>query len=199
MICGVVLICLILSYVLTPRATYEAHMMAEVYANNEEYDMVFLGPSSTYCAIDTNALNENKTCFVLGSGSQTPLQAYYLLAEAYKSHRIKKVVLTLNYPVLFANDDMNATLIISDQMKVSKNRNDLILAGTDEASYLFRPYSILTRYHDTIYKEWKTYIMRIITKNRLEGYEGSGFWAFPDGAAPCGPPFSGGTAPRSPR
>lgn len=127
---GVVALCnKILTYILVDDTdSYTRLTLHELYNQEENIDILFLGTSHCYRSLDTSITDEifGTNTFNCGSSGQELDGSYALLIEAGKKHDLKKVYLEMYYDTYGYNNDertlMTSTYIVSDYMKPSLNR-----------------------------------------------------------------------------
>ncbi|MCI8484084.1 MAG: hypothetical protein HFH41_07060 [Lachnospiraceae bacterium] len=114
-------------------SSYTRVTLHELYHQEKNVDVLFLGSSHTYRSLDpgiTDEIFETNT-FNGGTSSQAWDGSYALLVEAGKHHDLKKVYLEMYYDVAGENykerTQMTQTYIISDYMKPSVNRVSYLL------------------------------------------------------------------------
>lgn len=153
--------------------SYTRIMMHELYHQEENIDVLFLGSSHCYRSLNpqiTDALFDTNT-FNAGSSLQGLDGTYALLKEAGKYNDLKKVYVELYYGIpletFSTRNDLTAVYLISDYMRPSLSRMQLLLkAGSSE--HLFNSF-VLGR------REWEklfdfSYIAELNEKKRSASY-----------------------------
>lgn len=130
-------------YLLTDDTrSYTRLMMHEMYNQDENIDVLFLGSSHCYRSLNPAVTDEIWSCntFNAGSSLQGLDSSYALLVEAHKQYNLQQVYVELYYGVtneIFHNrTDMTATYLISDYMKPSLNRTRLLLNASTSEYYV---------------------------------------------------------------
>lgn len=153
--------------------SYTRTMMHELYHQEENIDVLFLGSSHCYRSLDpriTDVIFDGNT-FNGGTSLQGLDGTCALLKEAGKYNDLKKVYVELYYGIpletFSTRDDLTAVYLISDYMRPSLNRIQLLLnAGTPD--HLFNSF-VLGR------REWEklfdiNYMLRLNEKKRSAAY-----------------------------
>lgn len=119
----------ILWYILVDDTNaYTRTTLHELYTQEENIDILFLGSSHCYRSLDTTITDNvfNTNTFNAGTSQQVYDGSYALLVEAGKHYDLKEVYVELYYDLAGTNYDertqMTQTYIISDYMKPSFNR-----------------------------------------------------------------------------
>lgn len=120
--------------------SYTRVMMHEFY-DQDNIDIVFCGASLCYRSFDTNVLDSElkANTFNAGSSSQTIAVTYYLLKDCLDRYNVDHVFVELS-PIMasiYKDDitDMTGVYIITDYMRMSTNKIQLLFAESDPASY----------------------------------------------------------------
>lgn len=124
-----VILCLLLSilnFYLYNDNTYTRVMFHEMY-DSEQIDMVFIGSSNVYRHFDPEVWDESlgMHTFNLGTSSQTPDDAYYIMKELFKSQSPKYCVYGINSILLLdmdVYDNPTKSYIVFDYLKPSINK-----------------------------------------------------------------------------
>ena len=98
----VFIICdVLISYALVPYGTRSEVMWWE-YRNAEAIDTIFIGDSLTQRGIDPAVVDANYDCTSLnmGTNTQEPVESYLALRQAFKDHKIKRVIYGFEIAVL---------------------------------------------------------------------------------------------------
>ena len=140
---AIVLIGKLLRYILVDDSTsYTRIMLHELYSQDENIDVLFLGSSHVYRSIDTKIMDRMLNCntFNAGTSSQRLDGSYTLLKEVCKYNDIKEVYLDMYYWVMQEPDDMDEmnpveTYIISDYMRPSLNKYTYIAESTNKETW----------------------------------------------------------------
>ena len=126
----------LLCYILVDDTeSYTRIMLHEMYNQEENIDILFLGSSHSYRSLNpqiTDAIFDANT-FNAGTSSQRWDGSYALLVEAGKQNDLKKVYVDMYYDMAGTNyydrTDLTSTYIISDYMKPSVNRASYLLSS----------------------------------------------------------------------
>lgn len=108
--------------------SYTRLTMNELYHQEANVDVLFLGTSHCYRSLDTSVTDKilGVNTFNCGSSGQELDASYALLVEAGKKYDLKKVYLEMYYNTYgYDNDErtvMTSTYIVSDYMKLSMNK-----------------------------------------------------------------------------
>ena len=91
----------LISYVLVPYGTKSEVMWWE-YRNTEELDTIFIGDSLTQRGIDPAVVDANYDSHSLNmaTNTQEPVESYLALREAFKDHKVKRVIYGFEIAVL---------------------------------------------------------------------------------------------------
>lgn len=117
-------------------------MMHEMYTQEEDIDVLYLGSSHCYRSLIPEVTDGifNANTFNAGTSLQQLDATYAMLVETAKTNDLKKVYVELYYGVngeIFAErTDMTATYLISDYMKPSINKFQLILNASSSEHYV---------------------------------------------------------------
>lgn len=115
----------------TYNGSYTYRMMQEMYNYEDNIDVLFLGSSHMYRSLDpqktSSIIGEN--AFNAGSSVQGMNTSYYLLQEVLKYHKVNTVVLDTNIAVSNVKETESSVFYISDYMKNSKTKFELIKSG----------------------------------------------------------------------
>lgn len=143
----ILLICIIflcfikgLNFLLVDDAdSYTRITMHELYNQERNIDILFLGSSHCYRSFDTQIIDKyfGENTFNAGSSSQALDGSYALLVEAGKHNKLNKVFLELYYDavkeVYSERTELTSTYIISDYLRPSINKYRYLLsAGSKE-------------------------------------------------------------------
>lgn len=119
----------LLAYILIDDAdSYTRLTLNELYNQEADVDVLFLGTSHCYRSLDTSVTDKilGVNTFNCGSSGQELDASYALLVEAGKKYDLKKVYLEMYYNTYGYNNDertiMTSTYIVSDYMKPSVNK-----------------------------------------------------------------------------
>lgn len=114
------------NYYLYNDNTYTRVMLYEMY-NAEQIDVAFIGSSNVYRHFDTEIWDKDlgMCTFNLGTSSQTPDDAYYVMKEVFKNQSPKYCIYGIN-SILFLDMDIYndpiKSFIIFDYLKPSFNK-----------------------------------------------------------------------------
>lgn len=169
--------------------SYTRIALHEMY-EEENIDVLFLGSSHVYRALDPYILDEmwGVNTFNMGSSSQQPITSYYLLKEVINHHEVSKVYVEMFYDLLWGNQDYESPTsiyIISDYMKMSLNKMDYIWS-TGKEDYLVHGLILGRRNWDKLFdlkyqkelfkkKMSQNYLSYAYVKGIEEEYKGKGF------------------------
>ncbi len=143
-ICSILAVNSILSYVLIDDAEDEVRYAMHEFYEQEGIETLFLGSSHVFCGYDPRILDE-----VLGENTYlaaTPVQkidgSYYLLKEALKDNDIKKVYLDMfhwqykDIPAERSSMQMVYIYCITDNMKNNWNKIEFLLNASGSEHYI---------------------------------------------------------------
>ncbi|MBZ9686373.1 DUF1574 domain-containing protein [Clostridium estertheticum] len=172
----VILISILLSlnWLFIFKTGYRNNLYQGLYANTgDKYDVVFLGSSHMHAAMSPNLLWKDYgiTSFNYATAGEPIDVTYYLLKEILKKQEKPVVVVDLYYLGLTEKYGEEGYIsYVLDNMKMSKNKVDAILATTpkDERQNYFVPF---IRYHN----RWKELSKDDIQFNNLDNYFEKGF------------------------
>lgn len=132
-----------LTYVLIDDTDrYSRIMIHELYNQDENIDILFLGSSHSFTSINPKITDVgfNKNTFNAGTSGQRLDGSYALLVEANKLYDIEEVYLELYYGLMkqTISDRVNPTemYLISDYMKPSINKYRYICCGTEKQHWI---------------------------------------------------------------
>lgn len=119
------------------------YMMHDLYSEEDNIDVLFLGTSHSFCSLDpeiTDAIFKMNT-FNAGSQSQDFDGSLTLLKEVCKHHDVKKVYLEMFFEHSIAEEYTNRTelervWVLSDYMKPSINKYDFLIHGVPKEYYV---------------------------------------------------------------
>lgn len=114
-------------------------MFHEFYQKQDDIDTFFIGPSHTFRGIDAEqvSLHTGRQCFDLSTSSQRLSASYFLLKEAEKYYDTDSVYLEVSLSALAARAQADTpTYIITDYMKRSENKYQLLTANVEPEQYL---------------------------------------------------------------
>ncbi len=117
-------------------------MMHEMYTQEEDIDVLYLGSSHCYRSLIPEVTDTifNANTFNAGTSLQQLDATYAMLVETAKTNDLRHVYVELYYGVngeIFADrTDMTATYLISDYMKPSFNKLQLILNAGSSNHYV---------------------------------------------------------------
>ena len=129
-------------FLIDDTASYTRLMLHELYTQNQNIDVLFLGSSHCYRSLDPAITDQifGKNTFNGGSSSQKLDASYTLLVEAGKRNKLQEVYLELYYANLQGDSldertDLTSTYLISDYMKPSPNRLSFLLKASQPEYY----------------------------------------------------------------
>lgn len=128
------IVVLSLDFVFKTNNTYTYKMLNEMYEENTNIDAVILGSSHAYKSFDTTIANDimGLNTFNAGSSVQGMNTSYYLLKEISKYHKLKYVFLDTNPAVYKVSANDSNVYYVSQYMKNSKNKFDLLKSAGNE-------------------------------------------------------------------
>lgn len=180
-IATVLFINMILEYATVNDVEYYTRLMIhELYHQEKNIDVLFLGPSRCYRALNpsiTDAIFGENT-FNAGSSAQCWDGSYALLVEAGKQNNLKKVYVEIGHnPRLDAvykeRKELTSTYIISDYMRPSLNKVRYLLNASGE-EYWMSSFFPLRR-------NWKNLfnipeVLNTLEQKRSETYRNFQYW-----------------------
>ena len=104
---------------------YSRAMLQDLYRQEENIDLLFLGPSHCYRSFDPMLLTDELgiQCFNAGSSQQLYDGSYYMLREAAKTNRLQTVLLEVSNGNTQSSDQVpEACYLLTDYMKNSPER-----------------------------------------------------------------------------
>lgn len=155
-------------------------MMHELYTQEENMDVLFLGSSHCYRALNTQVTDEifGENTFNGGSSSQGLDGSLVVLKEAAKTNEIKKVYLELYYDICNrgykGRTNLTQTYIISDYMKPSLNRISYLLNASSSEHY-GNSFILPRRNWKKLFK--KDYITKLVKKKLTDEYRNYEYFA----------------------
>lgn len=148
-------------------------MMHELYSQEENIDVLFLGSSHCYRSLIPYEADRlmNKNTFNAGSSSQSLDISYELLKEASKKNRIKEVYLELYYDISSVvykkRTSMTSTYIITDYMKPSLDKF-IFLLGASSSEHYPNSFIVAKRNYKNLFD--KEYILKTVQKKIKPDY-----------------------------
>lgn len=124
------------------RASYTRIMLHELYHQEENIDVLFLGSSHCFHSLNPEISDSIFQANTFNAGtSLQPLDASYaLLKEADKTNDLKEVYVELYYGItneVYANrTDLTSVYLVSDYMKHSPNRTFLLMNASSPDYYV---------------------------------------------------------------
>lgn len=124
------------------RSSYTRIMLHELYHQEENIDVLFLGSSHCFHSLNPEISDSIFQANTFNAGtSLQPLDASYaLLKEAGKTNNLKEVYVELYYGItneVYANrTDLTSVYLVSDYMKHSLNRVSLLLNAGSPDNYV---------------------------------------------------------------
>lgn len=148
--------------------------MLNFYAQ-DNIDTLFLGSSHVFCGINTDILEEkwNEDVYLAATSVQKPDASYYLLKEAVKNHKIKRVFLDMYYHQYRDNPDertaeqLKYIYCVSDYMNWSWDKVEFIWNACPIESML-RAFIPAIRYGDNLLDF--DYIDRVVKSKNHDDY-----------------------------
>lgn len=171
-------------------------MMHELYNQEENIDVLFVGSSHSYRSVDTSITDEifGKNTFNAGSSSQFMDASEAIIREALTENDIETIYLELYFEIAASAEysertDMVATHLISDYMKPSWNKLKFLLNASGKEQYInsfFKTRRNWKRFYDADYVldvvkkkgtvDYKNYEYTYVTFEE-SAYKGKGFVA----------------------
>ena len=154
--------------------SYTRIMMHEMYESEENIDVLFLGSSHCYRSLNPEITDEvfGAHTFNGGSSLQGLDTTYSLLVEADKKHNLKEVYVELYCGITaetFSNrGDLTATYLISDYMKPSLNRFQLLINASSPKHY-FNSFILGRREWEKLFDS--SYIKELFEKKQTNAYK----------------------------
>ncbi|MEG0586052.1 MAG: hypothetical protein RR504_06660 [Christensenellaceae bacterium] len=142
----------VIGFILSPTLSYTRIAFHEMYTQEDNIDVVFLGASHTYRTFDPAVLDEELgvNTFNAGSSSQRAIDSYFLLKELLSINAPKQVVFELpyhNFNVFYKDNKRDISpvpfFILYDYMKPSVNKVQYFANGLSSdywADILFQSY-----------------------------------------------------------
>lgn len=162
-------------YILVDDTTsYTRIMMHELYSQEDNIDILFVGSSHCYRSFNPAITDEifQQNTFNAGSSAQRMDGSYTIIKEAMKNNNIKHIFLEVYFGVAEGFDyktsnQLTSTYIISDYMKPSVNKL-LYLINASQPEHYFNSFVLARR-------EWQSmfdldYMMELINKKHTEDY-----------------------------
>lgn len=111
--------------------SYTRVMLQELYASEQNIDILFAGPSHCYRSVDPAVVSEamGVKAFNAGTSQQLPDGAYFMLREAAKTNTIRQMYLEVFYTTLLEEKSSNvpaAAYIITDFAKESREKYEYL-------------------------------------------------------------------------
>ena len=181
-----------LSYLLvSDLKSYTRVMLHELYNQEDNIDVLFLGSSHCYRSLDTNITDEifELNTFNAGTSSQYWDGSYALLVEAGKENSLKRVFVEMYYnaagQVYDERTELKSTYLISDYMKPSYNKYRYLFQASDSEYWInglissrrnwrdmFEPMYVGNNLQEKQQDAYKNYSYPV---NETEYYAGKGF------------------------
>lgn len=156
-------------------SSYTRIMMHELYEQEENIDILFVGSSHCYRAFDTEIMDAafGKNTFNAGSSSQSIDASYYLIKEAAKYNDIEQIYLELYFvktldEAFKERKQMTSTYIISDYMKPSFDKLKFLLNASSKEHYS-NSFIVSRRSWDNIFN--LSYVFSLIEKKQTPEYK----------------------------
>lgn len=160
-------------------ASYTRIMMNELYNQDENIDVLFVGSSHCYRSFDTEVTDKifQRNTFNAGSSSQHLDTSYTLIKEVAKKNELETVYLELYFGVASGykyRDRSGATEVymISDYMKPSINKFMYLLKAT-QAKHYVNSFVLARRSWERFFD--LDYIMKIINVKRSDDYKNNSY------------------------
>lgn len=163
--------------------SYTRITLHEMYHQQENIDVLFLGSSHCYRSFDTSVtdrLFETNT-FNGGSSSQNWDGSLALLKEAQKQYQLKKVYVEMYYHMAGSNymerSDLTSTYLISDYMKPSFDRVRYLLNASSPDYWIHGFFPERRNWHKLFER---LYISGLIKKKSSDSYKNFEYIGNPD-------------------
>lgn len=167
-------------------------MMHELYNQEENIEVLFLGSSHVRQSIDSNYLTKKLggNVFNAGSPMQSMDTSLALLNEVLKNHEVKEVYLEMYYGMMFSEEyherkDVITQYLVADYMKLSFNKVEFLLQASAPEHWMNsfiipkrNIMQILSWKHMRnmiVSKSTKTYLSYNYPSGKNEEYQGKGF------------------------
>lgn len=184
-----------LRYILVDDSgSYTRVMMHEMYGQQENIDVLFVGSSHCYRSLDPRITDEifGVNTFNVGTSSQQIDGSLALIKEAAKTNDIKQIYLEVYYeisqmPAFEERTDLVSTYIVSDYMRPSLNKLGYLLEASSKEHYS-NSFILARRNWDKLFE--KGYVANVVKAkdaawykdctypfSEFERYEGKGYVA----------------------
>lgn len=176
--------------------SYTRVMMHEMYTQEENIDILFVGSSHCYRSFDTAITDEVFGCntFNAGTSSQGMDGSLQIIKEASRKNEIKQIYLEIYYvmalqPDYKERDLMTSTYIISDYMRPSLQKVSYLLQASGKEHYInsfvpirrnwqkiLEPKDMLNLARLKLSDDYRDYTYTYLTAE-TEAYKGKGYVA----------------------
>lgn len=140
----------------------DGRVIAEMYREKVDYDVLFLGSSTVYSSVSPVSLYENFgiTSYVGASSSQTPWQSYCVLKEALKINKPSLVAVDIGFMMVeddYSEESSNRKLFDGMRPGLNKYRGikDSITDVESMISYALPVLRFHDRYKDLSFDDFK--------------------------------------------
>lgn len=166
----------IFKYILVDDASsYTRVMLHEMYEQQENIDILFVGSSHCYRSLDPRITDEifGANTFNVGSSAQEIDGSLALLREAAKKNDLKQVYLEVYYyiaqmPAFEDRESLVNTYIVSDYMRPSLNKLSYLLKASSKEHYS-NSFIPARRNWDKLFE--KDYVANVIKAKAAEWYK----------------------------
>lgn len=158
-------------YILIDDTTsYTRIMMHELYNQEENIDVLFVGSSHCYRSFVPDITDEilGQNTFNAGSSSQAPRVSYEMIREAARDNDIKQVYMEVYYGISTRTPNITSLYIISDYMKPSFRKLSFMLDSFSKQNYV-NGFIIARRRWDKFFDS--DYVMSLIQKKQTPDYK----------------------------
>lgn len=164
--------------------SYTRLSLHEMYTQEENIDVLFLGSSHCYRGVDPSVTDDifDANTFNGGSSSQSWDGSYAILVEAGKRNELKKVYVEMYYgvagEVYQERELLTSTYLISDYLRPSVNKVRYLVEGSSPDHWIdgFFP---ARRYWQKLFS--RGYVANIIASKQTDAYKSHEYWGNPEG------------------
>lgn len=150
-------------------SSYTRIMMHELYNQEENIDILFVGSSHCYRSFVPDITDRifEKNTFNAGSSSQPLSVSYELIREAASDNDIEQVYLEVYYGMAMRTPNITSKFIISDYMKPSLRKLSFMLTSFSKKNYV-NGFIIGRRKWDSFFDP--DYVMELVQKKQSRDY-----------------------------
>ena len=163
--------------------SYTRITLHEMYHQQENIDVLFLGSSHCYRSLDTSVTDRlfEANTFNGGSSSQNWDGSFALLQEAGKQYQLKKVYVEMYCHMAGRNykerSDLTSTYLISDYMKPSFTRVRYLINASSPEYWIHGFFPERRNWHKLFER---LYVSGLIKKKSSDSYKNYGYVGNPD-------------------